>query len=497
MADVKYSIFMPVLLTAMAVVTPLKAQNVAAVEPAVPNVPRQVTPSSVAVAPTDSPDASKIDARDPGHVDSLDAKTLDGAPAAEDSDSQNGIAATVNDQPISDFELRQRMALIAATRMNISLNQLKPEDFKRLRTSTLDQLEDEKIRLQEATKKHITVSPVEVDKMITRLIGENRLTAEQFHAILANAGASEDALKAEFIAQIAWQKAVQDEYGDRINITPSDVEAEMARAIEGANKTHYDAAEIFLPVDNSNQDAKVQKEAQDVEAQLAAGAQFPTLANQLSQSPTAAQGGELGLVYDGQLAPELNAALAAMKVGEISKPVRSVGGYYILMLRGRLEPLGTKITDEPSGPVGPAGTLKLARLLFPVPPTAAKDLVEAAVKTAGQIRSGYAGCAKLAEVAKQIPGAVYFDLGDMKIADLSPDLQKALAATRPGEMAAPMMSDAGIEMIGRCDAKVEQRTVFTLPTREEIQNQLFDQQISALGRRYMRDLKRDADVEVR
>jgi len=43
---------------------------------------------------------------------------------------------------------------------------------------------------------------------------------------------------------------------------------------------------------------------------------------------------------------------------------------------------------------------------------------------------------------------------------------------------------------------VEQRVAFTLPTRQEIENQLFDEQISALGRRYMRNLKRDADVEV-
>ena len=52
-------------------------------------------------------------------------------------------------------------------------------------------------------------------------------------------------------------------------------------------------------------------------------------------------------------------------------------------------------------------------------------------------------------------------------------------------------------MIARCDPRVEVRTAFTMPSRDDIQNQLFDQQISALARRYLRDIKRDADVEVR
>ena len=88
-------------------------------------------------------------------------------------------------------------------------------------------------------------------------------------------------------------------------------------------------------------------------------------------------------------------------------------------------------------------------------------------------------------------------MGDTKLSDLSPEIQKALADTKPGEMATPLLSDAGVELIGRCDQKVETRTAFTLPSREQVQEQLFDEQISALARRYKRDLRRDADVEVR
>ena len=49
----------------------------------------------------------------------------------------------------------------------------------------------------------------------------------------------------------------------------------------------------------------------------------------------------------------------------------------------------------------------------------------------------------------------------------------------------------------RCDKAIVKLQAFVLPTREQVQEQLFSEQISAMARRYTRDLKRDADIEVR
>ena len=94
-------------------------------------------------------------------------------------------------------------------------------------------------------------------------------------------------------------------------------------------------------------------------------------------------------------------------------------------------------------------------------------------------------------------GSVYMDLGDTKLADLSPQIQKALKNTRPGEVAAPFLSEAGVELIGRCDKRIEVKTAYVMPTREQVEDQLFQSQIAALARRYLRDLKRDANIQVR
>ena len=418
--------------------------------------------------------------------------TID-ASATPNLDDADGIAATVNDESISDYELRQRVALFVAT----SGLQPSAEDMKRIRSQMLDKMEDEKLQLQEAVKKHITVSPVEVDKSINGLLAQNHLTIEQLRTVLNNAGASELALRSQITAQIAWQKTVQDEYSDRINITTAQIDAEFQRYADGANKPHFLVGEIFLPVSSPEKDAGVLANAQNIENQIAAGAPFQVIAHQFSQNPAAAQGGSIGWVHEGQLAPELNAALVKMTPNTVSPPVRSAGGYYILQLQARQEPVGTKIADVSTLPSNPDGTLPLARLLLPLGLSPTKETVDAGMQGANNIRAAFSGCANLKAMSEKMRGTVFMDLGNMKPSDLSPDIQKALAQTRPGEATVPLLSDAGIELIARCDKRVEVQTAYVVPTREQVEEELFNQQISALAQRYMRDLKRDADVEVR
>ncbi|MBS0282743.1 MAG: peptidylprolyl isomerase [Proteobacteria bacterium] len=499
-------------------------QNMAAVDPAPPTAdaaptadavspppapmaapaaaaPATATPAAAAPAATPAPAAAKAAApaaKPPQKSAALEPKKKVYRPALIPADPDNvdsdGIAATVNDISVSEFELRQRMSLFLAT---AGIQQASDEEKKRIRGQILEQLENEKLQLQEAIKKHITVSPAEVDNQINHMVTDNHLTIEQLREVLINAGSSEQALRTQITAQIAWEKTVSQEYQDRINISPADVDAEMARYAEGADKPHYLVSEIFFPVDNPDKDAEAHKTALSVEEQLKTGGNFALVARQFSQSPSAASGGDIGWVHEGQLAPELNAALTKMTVNTLSPPIRSIGGYYIISLRARQEPLGTKIAAPQEAATGPDSTLPLARLLLPLGANPSKDVITSAMKIAVNLRNAYSGCEMLEKMPAQLSGAVYMNLGNMKVGDLSPEIQKALAATHSGEAAMPFVSDAGIELIGRCDKKVVVQTAYVMPTRQDVENQLFQQQISAMARRYMRTLRRGVDVEVR
>jgi len=462
--------------------------------PAVAPAPSSDIAPIAEAAPSDATPAAEGSATAPSNqqaalapADTINASTN---PGPDDSDS---IAATVNDESISDYELRQRMSLFVAT------SGLHPsaDDLKRIRGQTLDRLEDEKIQLQEAVKEHITVSPVEVDKAINGLLDQNHLTIEQLRTVLINSGSSEMTLRSQITAQLAWQKTVQDKYSDLVNISQAQVDAEVQRYADGANKPHFLVNEIFLPVTQPELDAKVLRDAQNMENQLQAGAQFGALAHQFSQNPAAAQGGSIGWVHEGQLSTELNNALVNMTSGQISPPVRAAGGYYILQLAARQEPAGTKIAGPSTAPTNPDGTLPLARMLLPLGASPTQEMANAGMNAGDQIRRSFAGCDQLKALAGKMTGSVFMDLGNMKPSDLSPDIQKALAQTQPGEATVPILSDAGVEIIARCDKRVEVQTAYQMPTRDQVEEELFNLQISALAQRYMRDLKRDADVEVR
>jgi peptidyl-prolyl cis-trans isomerase SurA len=418
---------------------------------------------------------------------------VSGGPDASDQD-MDGVAASVNDIAVSDYEVRQRLNLFLATS---GVAQPSADELKRIRGQILEQLENEKLELQEAIKKHITVAPGEVDTQIDHMLSDSHITMDQMREVLRTAGSSEIALRQQITAQIAWQKTVSSEYGDRIDISPTEVDAELAHYAEGADKPHYQVGEIFFSVDNPDKDAAALKDAQDVERQIKSGGSFPQIAKQFSQSPSAASGGDIGWVHEGQLAPELNAALTKMQVNTVTDPIRSIGGYYILALRARQAPLGTKFDTPIEAPTTASSTLELARLLLPLGVSPSKDTVDQGMKIAASIRNAYTGCDMLKTASDQLPGSVYAKLGDMKVGDLSADMQKALESTHSGEAATPFISAAGIEVIGRCDKKIEVQTAYVLPTKSQVEDQLFQQQISAMARRYMRDLRRGVDVEVR
>lgn len=412
-----------------------------------------------------------------------------------DDPNSDGVAAVINDQIVSEYDVRQRLALVVST----SGMQPGAATNAKLRPQVLEQLKTEKLELIEAQRKNITVSPTEVDKEIDGIVKDNKLTLDQLKGILAKDNVAFETLRAQIAVQLAWQKAIEDEYGDRINITDADVTEELSRISVGKDKAHFLVAEIFLGIDNPDQEEKVHKAANDLETQIQSGAPFQTIARQFSQSPTAAVGGDIGWVHEGQLADELNDALKKLSIGGISPPIRSAGGYYILTLRQRQEPMGTKLPDPATlqTPERP-GYLPLARVLLPLPPKAPPNYLEGAMKAAVAIHDRIASCEQLQKMITGARGAVFMNLGEMKLSDLSEQIQAELAKTQSGEPTQPFRSAAGIEIIARCDKRAAPLpTVWQMPTRDDVEKQLFQQQISMLARRYIRDLKREANVETR
>ncbi|MBK9180542.1 MAG: peptidylprolyl isomerase [Acidimicrobiales bacterium] len=108
-----------------------------------------------------------------------------------------------------------------------------------------------------------------------------------------------------------------------------------------------DNAEQFEEVCVRHVLVATEAEAQAVEAQLAAGADFAQLARDLSTDPgSAEQGGDLGCVSRGQFVAEFDDAVFAAEVGEPTAPVETDFGWHVILVTERRTPDFADVRDQ-------------------------------------------------------------------------------------------------------------------------------------------------------
>lgn len=75
---------------------------------------------------------------------------------------------------------------------------------------------------------------------------------------------------------------------------------------------------------------KQEHEAQDLLKKIGEGKSFEALAREHSDCPSSEEGGDLGSFGKGAMVPAFEAAAFALKVGEVSQPVRTQFGYHLI-----------------------------------------------------------------------------------------------------------------------------------------------------------------------
>ncbi|HET8848762.1 MAG TPA: peptidylprolyl isomerase [Marinobacter sp.] len=91
-------------------------------------------------------------------------------------------------------------------------------------------------------------------------------------------------------------------------------------------------------------EAQAEAKIRDIYNQLQDGADFATLARELSDDPVSgSDGGNLGWVSPGEMVPEFEQAMMAADIGEFYGPVRSQFGWHILQVQERRQ---QDVTDQ-------------------------------------------------------------------------------------------------------------------------------------------------------
>lgn len=404
------------------------------------------------------------------------------APAA-DSGLSEGVAATVNDEIISTYDLVQRMRLIMVT----SGIQPTEDTIPQLQREALRSLVDEHLQLQELrrvekeNKIDIVATDAEVDEQIGMWAKDNNTTGDQMLARLAAQGVGAETLKAQIRADMSWQQYIRGRFGQRLKVGEDQIKAAIQRLSEEASKPQYQVSEIYIDAARVGGMDVALRGAQSLIDQMQQGAPFASVARQFSSSTTAANGGDAGWITAGQMPPEVDQALDQLRPGQLSRPVATQDGVYILYLR-----------DKRSGASATLVNLKQVAVPLEGEPTA--DQLAAATATLEKVRPLVTGCNDLEAKAGTVDGVVAGDLGEVDVATLTPGFADAANNTPVGQLSQPVRSPGGLHLVMVCGRRQSGSDALT---PEQVENKLKGQQLSLIERRVMRDLRNSATIEMR
>jgi peptidyl-prolyl cis-trans isomerase SurA len=384
-------------------------------------------------------------------------------------------AAVVNDEIISmlDLEMRLRLAILVTGQKD------SPRLRNRLTAKVIRGLIDERLQIQEAERLGITITDEQLGLAVEDISRRNNLTPENFIKLLQSRGILPRAFLDQVRAELTWRALVGRRLRPSVQITDDEVEEVVRRIVAISGAARRRVSEIFLAVDTVLQEDEVRANAERLIEQLREGADFASLARQFSESATAAQGGNLGWIQDGQLPEELDTALANMRPGMLSRPIRALSGYHIL-----------RLVDEQQTSLGDV-TLHLKQILFAVPSDASEEQRREAVDRAVEARQQITGCAGLDELASKIGAPGSGDLGTVKPSDLPPQIRHAVMSLPIGQASQPVPVSGGLSVLVVCDR------ADSGIDRDRVKERLTGEQLDLLSRRFMRDLRRDANVDIR
>src|ERR1700736_3721525 len=201
--------------------------------------------------------------------------------------------------PIAEVRSRLRMVMLSSNFPD------SPETRQRIAGQVLRTIVDEKLQIQEAKRQNVTATDDEVNKAIVQIEKQNNMQPRQLDGVLKARGIERGALVDQLTASIVWAKLVRRLFAQTSAVSDEEIDDALKRLKETINEPQSRVAEIFLAVDNPQQDDETRRLAERLVEQMKRGARFSAVAQQFSQSATAAVGRDLGWLRAEQLSSDL------------------------------------------------------------------------------------------------------------------------------------------------------------------------------------------------
>ncbi|MEM9055285.1 MAG: peptidylprolyl isomerase, partial [Pseudomonadota bacterium] len=206
--------------------------------------------------------------------------------------------------------------------------------------------------------------------------------------------------------------------------------------------------------------------ANSIVEQLSAGAPFEIAAQRFSSAPTAATGGDMGWIVLDDLDEVRQAALQSLPGPGLTQPIIVADGIYIMSIRNRRAPSeSTTVVD-------------VTRL------TGSEADLQEAMQTISD-------CSAIDEIADANDGLRAVSLTDLNVNDLGPEGKDMVLGTEIGQATDIFAQSGTLAVMYVCDRR---DNVEAVPSRDQIEDRLYSQQLGMISERSLRNLRREATI---
>jgi peptidyl-prolyl cis-trans isomerase SurA len=410
--------------------------------------------------------------------------------AAGGAGAQTGdyIVAVVNQELVTASEVQQRLARV---REEAARTRTPLPPAASLRKQVLDALIDERVLVTSARETGTKIEEPELDRAVANVATQNQLTLAQLRERLRQEGIPFAKFRDNIRDQMLVERVREREVVSRIKVSDAEIDDLIAkrRAAAGAG-AQINVAQILVAVPEGAGEGVVAERRGRAEAALArvrAGADFATVAREMSDDGNRSQGGEIGMRPVERLPDLFVRMTSGLKPGEVAPELaRSGAGFHVLKLVDRKESAAFTVDQSRARHI----------LLRPSPELTPEAAARRLIQFKRDILSGGRSFEQLArENSEDGSAAQGGDLGWAAPGSFVPEFEEVVAALPVGGISDPVTTRFGVHLVQVVDRR--QTTLDNRQLREQARNIMREQKFEAAFAEWLRDLRGRAYIELR
>ena len=376
------------------------------------------------------------------------------------------IFATVNNDPISIYDLIQRSNLFSVS-SKIPIN----EQFE---TNILPDLIsgyiDEIIKRQEIKELGITVPNEQIQNIVSEIEKENGFKKGEFKEYLKDNKTDISILEKQLETSIGWRQLVSNKFRNQVIIQDSEVETILTKLKSSIGKEEFLIEQIFLSFEDKKEN-EVLNNIRNLHKQVLGGGDFISISKQFSDS-FGGKVGNIGWISELDLDPKIVNEVKKIEIKKLSQPLKGDNGYFIIKV------IDKKVTGDEL--IGEVSLYKF-------------ELIEKNEEI-NLLLKKIKNCDELVKFSNKYATTDSGSLGKLKFTELPSNIRSVVKKMNKNEISDVLETESEKFQLMLCDVK---KTKTIIPSKFKITEILMNKKLDTIARQYMSELRTKAIIDVR